>query len=246
MIEPTDESLRAWLLGRLPPADAEALEQRVLGDDAFGERLADVENDLLDDLAAERLAGDERAVALARFTATPRARLRLRVARALVRLTPRDAAHASRRASRPGVRRAHRPRGWLAGALGAAAAIAIAVVGLNLRAPIQGTRVATITLLADRQRGIEDQTIAVPRDAVSVRLQLEVDDTREPTRFALEIEDAGRAVFSTADLVPQTAGAYRFVEAEVPRRVLANGERIVRVRAGDAFARAWTLRIRDE
>jgi hypothetical protein len=28
--------------------------------------------------------------------------------------------------------------------------------------------------------------------------------------------------------------------------VLANGERVVRVRTGPAYARSWTLRIRDE
>jgi hypothetical protein len=246
MTEPTDEALRDWLLGRLSPADAETLEQRVLGDDAFGARLAEAETDLLDDLAAGRLAGDERAAALARFTATPRARLRWRVARALARFSKRDAARAVHRTSRPEFRHARRRRGWLVGAFGAAAAIAIAVVGLNLRAPAPGTQVATITLLADRQRGAEQESIAVPHDAASVRLQLEVDDPGDSARFALEIEDAGRVVFGAADLSPRTAGAYRFVEAEVPKRVLANGERIVRVHAGSAYARAWTLRIHDE
>lgn len=246
MIEPTDDALRDWLLGRLPSTEAEALEQRVLADDAFGVRLAEVETDLLDDLAADRLAGDARAAALARFTATPRARLRWRVARALARFAKRDTARVAHRAPRSDVRHARRPRAWLVGAFGAAAAIAITVVGLNLRAPAPGTQGATITLLADRQRGVEDQPIALPRDATSVRLQLEVDDAVESARFALEIEDAGRVVFSAADIAPRTAGAYRFVEAEVPKRMLANGERVVRVHAGATYARTWTLRIRDE
>lgn len=246
MTEPTDEALRNWLLGRLPPAEAAALEPRVLGDDAFGARLAEVETDLLDDLAAGRLEGDERAAALARFTATPRARLRWRIARALARFAKRDTPRGAHRAHRSEVRHARRRRGWLAGAFGAVAAIAIAVVGLNMRAPAPETEVATITLLADRQRGVDDQPVVIPRDAAFVRLQLEVDDAADSARFALEIEDAGRVVFGATDLAPRTAGAYRFVEAEVPRRLLAGGERVVRVHAGSTDARTWTLRIRDE
>jgi hypothetical protein len=247
MIEPTDEALRDWLLGRLPSAEAEALEQRVLADDAFGARLADAETDLLDDLAAGRLADGERAAALARFTATPRARWRLRIARALARFAKPEAARVARHAHRTTeVRHAGRRRGWLVGAFGAAAAIAVVVVGLNLRAPAPGTQVATITLLADRQRGPEGESIAVPKNATSVRLQLEVDDAAQTARYALEIEEAGHVVYGADDLAPRTAGAYRFVEAEVPKRVLANGERVVRVRAGAAYARSWTLRIRDE
>ena len=245
MTEPTDDALRDWLLGRLSSAEADAFERRVLGDDAFGTRIVEVETDLLDDLAAGRLAGDERAAALARFTATPRGRLRLRIARALARFAQPDAAHAAHRARRTTETHARRRRGWIAGAFGAAAAIAIAVVGLNLRAPIPGTKGATITLLADRQRGVEDASVAVPKDATSVRLQLEVDGAAETERYAIDIEEAGRVVYGAGDLAARTAGAYRFVEAEVPKRVLANGERIVRVHAG-AYARSWTLRIREE
>ena len=247
MIEPTDDALRDWLLGRLSSAEAEAFEQRVLGDDAFGTRLAEVETDLLDDLAADRLAGDERAAALARFTATSRGRLRLRIARALARFAKPDAAHSAHRAHRTSEgRHARRRRGWIVGAFGAAAAIAIAVVGLNLRAPVPGSHVATITLLADRQRGVEDESAAVPKDATSVRLQLEVDAAAETERYAIDIEEAGRVVYGVGDLAARTAGAYRFVEADVPKRVLANGERVVRVHAGGAYARNWTLRIREE
>ncbi len=184
--------------------------------------------------------------ALARFTATPRARLRWRVARALARFAKRDTA--PRRASCASIGRSScaatsrlaRRRVRCGGGdrdYGSRPEFARA------RAGTQG---ATITLLADRQRGVEDQPIALPRDATSVRLQLEVDDAVESARFALEIEDAGRVVFSAADIAPRTAGAYRFVEAEVPKRMLANGERVVRVHAGATYARTWTLRIRDE
>ena len=244
MTEPTDEALRDWMLGRLSSAEAEALEQRVLGDDAFGARLQDVETDLLDDLAANRLTAEERAAALARFTATPRARWRLRIARALARLAKPGAASVAHRARRTAeTPHARRRRGWIAAALGVAAAIAIVVTGLNLRSP--DARLATITLLADRQRGVEDASIAVPRTAASVRLQLEVDDAGDASRFALEIEEAGRVVYGAAGLAPRTAGAYRFVEVDVPKRLLADREHVVRVHAGD-YVRTWNLRLRDE
>ena len=45
MTEPTDDTLRDWLLGTLAPAEAEALEQRLIEDEAFAARLRAVEND---------------------------------------------------------------------------------------------------------------------------------------------------------------------------------------------------------
>ncbi len=83
MTEPTDDTLRDWLLGTLAPAEAEALEQRLIEDEAFAARLRAVENDVLDDLARGALAGDERVRAAAYFAATPQDRVRLRIARAL-------------------------------------------------------------------------------------------------------------------------------------------------------------------
>jgi hypothetical protein len=248
MTEPTDEALRGWLLGKLPAAEAEGLERRVLADDAFGARLAEAEADLLDDLAAERLAGDERAAALARFTATPRARLRWRIARALARFArPETARVAHRGHSAPGTRHVRRRRGWIVGAFGAAAAVAIAVAGLNLRSPSSGTQMATITLLADRQRGAESEAIAVPRAARTIRLQVEVDADAPDARYALDVEEAGRVVFNADALVARTAGPYRFVEAVVPKDVLAPREHTVRVRAtGTADSRTWVVRVREE
>jgi hypothetical protein len=136
-------------------------------------------------------------------------------------------------------------RRWLGAAFGVAASLAIALIGWQLRTPEPGTAEATITLLADRQRGGTSETVAVPRAAGTVRLQVEVDDAN--ARYALEIEDAGRIVFDADDLAVRSADAYRFVETDVPKQVLAGGERTVRVRApGVASAERWTLRIRDD
>lgn len=242
MIEPNDDVLRDWLLGRLPPAQADALEQRVLGDDAFGARIAEAETDLLDDLAAGRLAGDARAAALARFSATPQARWRLRVARALARF--RHALPSAHRA-RGTARRAHSRRRWLGAALGAVAAIAVVAIGVRLHAPAPE---ATITILADRQRGAASDAYPVPRAATSVRLQVEVADAVPAVRYALVVSDGTTVVFRSEALDARTAGPYRFVEARVPRDALAPGVRNVSVRAAgsDADAASASLSLRDE
>ena len=244
MTEPTDEALRDWLLGRLPSAEAEALEQRVLGDDAFGARLQDVETDLLDDLAANRLADGERAVAIARFNATPRARWRLRVARALARFaSPARTAHRARPIG--DARRAHSRRRWLGVALGAVAAVAVVAVGVRLRAPVSD---ATITILADRQRGSAPDAYAVPRAASTVRLQIEVADADPATRYVLEIADGARVVYGSDALTVRIAGPYRFVEARVPRKALGPGERVVTLHATGSTQEAArvSLTVREE
>ena len=239
MIEPTDDALRDWLLGRLPAADADALDQRVLGDDAFGARLAEIETDLLDDLVAGRLAGDEAAAALARFTATPRARWRLRVARALARFAPAREAHRTRGT----LRRMPPRRLWLGAAVGAIAAVALVAIGLQRRAP---TAEATITLLADRQRGAASGAFAVPRAAATVRLQVEVADASPTDHFTLDIADGTKIVFRREMLETRAAGPNRFVDARVPREALTPGERRVTVRAAgaatDAASASLTIR----
>jgi hypothetical protein len=244
MIEPTDDALRDWLLGRLPATQAEALEQRVLSDDAFGARLAEAETDLLDDLAANRLAPDARASALARFTATSHARWRLRIARALARFAP--SARASHRARAGAPHRVSARRRWLGSALGALAAIAVVAIGVRVYMP--KTADATITLLADRQRGAASDAFAVPRAATVVRLQVEVADADAATRYALDVADGARVVFHDDALAVRTAGPYRFVEARVPRSALEPGERKVTVHASGVptAAASVSLTIRDE
>lgn len=56
-----DDTPRQYLLRRLPDADAEQFEERLLSDDECAERLREAEDDLLDDYAAARLAPEDGA-----------------------------------------------------------------------------------------------------------------------------------------------------------------------------------------
>jgi YD repeat-containing protein len=243
MNEPTDETLRRWLLRRLPAQEAETLEQRLLQDDAFGERLRDAETDLLDDLARGRLGDDERAQAAEYFAATPQDRARLRFAAALARVrgqgsAARRSADGDRHAARYDafdrrVRWALRGRPALAAGLFASVcAIAIAVVGLHWRsgvAPGPAAIETTVTLMADRQRGAQAERVRIPADAVTIRLQIEVDAADAQARYTLSIDDARPDPFTVRGLVARQAGPYRFVEVGVDATTLADGPHSVRV-----------------
>lgn len=269
MIEPTDQALRRWLLHTLAPVEAEALEQRLLTDEDFGARLRDAETDLLDDYACGDLDVADRAAAAERFSATARDRMRLRVAVALARITrSRGRLHATlprRRvasSATPGAtlrsgRRTRMRRVAAAGLLASACALVLAVIGLNQRmttsfAPPKATGEATITLLADSQRGSQRganvQRIALPSAAATVRLQVEVDANDPQARYALSIDDAGQTVFSADGIGVHQAGPYRFVEVVLDARKLRAGSHRVRVAAeGSAeAASSWTLETRSE
>ena len=247
--EPSEARLRAWLLQRLPPEEAEPLEERLLADAAFGERVRDAETDLLDDLARGRLYGEERAIAAMRFAGTPRDRLRLGVARALARIA--DGAPASFGGSTATRASRSRKRRVVAGLLASAAAVLLAVVGVRrfMVAPPTSANdaVATVTLTADRQRGTRIETLRLPRGAKTLRLQAEIGSDDPAARYALTVEDGDRTLFRAADLVPRAAGAYRFVEVTIAADALGGGERRVRVAADAAPAEAvWSVKVETE
>jgi len=261
MNEPTDETLRSWLLRRLPAQEAEPLEQRLLQDDAFGERLREAETDLLDDLARGRLGDDERAQAAEYVAATPQARARLRFAAALARVRgqspPMRFADGDRHAARRGP--ADRCVRWLprgrpaiaAGLFASVCAIAIAVVGLHWRsgvAPGSAAIETTVTLMADRQRGAQAEQVRIPPDAVTIRLQVEVDAADAQARYTLSIDDARPDPFTARGLVARQAGPYRFVEVAVDTKALADGPHRVRVAVEGAQTppALWSIETRRE
>ena len=255
MTEPTDETLRSWLLGRIPLQQAEQLEQRLLEDEDFGQRLRAVENDLLDDFARERLQGEERERAAQYFAATPADRARLRIARALAAIAgaapASRATHPHRRDATPG-HRVHGARGrrvFAVGVFASACAIAIAVVGIRLRTPEQAAVPAmTITLMDSQQRGAQTARLLVPRTAANLRLQAEVGASAPDAHYTLRIEDADAAIFTAKDLVPRVTGPYQFVEVTLPSALLATGLHRVRVVSQGApeTESSWTLTTRAE
>jgi hypothetical protein len=254
MTEPTDDTLRDWLLARIAPGDAEALEQRLIEDEAFAAHLRAVEHDLLDALARGQLAGDERVRAAAYFAATPADRSRLRIARALAAVVAEaDAASASHGRGRGDSVREHaarrhavRPRRpWMAAALALAGAAAIAVIGVRVYPNFGTVPVAfTITLTGGQQRGTASMDVGIPPAARALRVQAEVDGADAAARYTLAIDDT----FAARGLAARTVGAYRFVEATVPTAALPPGAHRVRVVAetGSSTGSSWTLTTRSE
>jgi hypothetical protein len=85
LAEWTDGALRRYLLGLLPEEEAEALEDAYLAHPEVFERLRGVEEDLLDDYAAGRLAPADTTAIESRYRASSPLRERLHTARALRR-----------------------------------------------------------------------------------------------------------------------------------------------------------------
>ncbi|PYQ14051.1 MAG: hypothetical protein DMF80_13425 [Acidobacteria bacterium] len=78
-----DAALRRYLLGLLPEAEAEPLEEAYFARPEVLETLRGVEDDLLDDYAAGRLSPGEKGAFEGRYLASPRLRDRVVAARAL-------------------------------------------------------------------------------------------------------------------------------------------------------------------
>ena len=261
MDEPTDTTLRDWLLGKLAAREAEPLEERLLHDEVLSRRLEAVETDLLDDVANARLDGEDHAAALRLVAATPKDRQRLRIARALARVLAQPGAAVRDGESVAAFRRWSAsalkvPRRWpvFAGGALAAACLALVVVGVQRRgatdgeSPGEATALASITLMSSQQRGAPLGAIGIARGATTVRLQLEVDAADATSRYDVRIEDQGRTVFGVDNLSLREIGAYRFVEATVPANVFADGEHTLRVRAAGESApeQTWSIRTQRE
>jgi hypothetical protein len=253
MNDPGDDVLRAWLLHRLADEPlAATLEQRVLEDDAFGMRLRAIEIDLVDDYARRQLDEEDRAAVARWLLATPRDRMRLHTAVALGKTIDLQRAVAPLPPPADSRVRQRRQRVALL-AFAAAATLVLAVLGLQYRdlsrkAPVDSfaANTPTITLLASLQRGVQGTpgaSVRIPRDAPSVRLQVEVADGDAGSRYALQLTGAHGQVFAAQGLVPRTSGPYRFVEVAITSALLGSGDYRVGVTFDGAAQplQEWTL-----
>jgi hypothetical protein len=225
---PTDDTLRRWLLQQLTDADAQALDARLMHDDALAERLREAETDLIDDAARGALGADD-AEAFRRYRLVdPQTRERLVAARAFARLREEEGGQEV-------VRRPHRRRlVWLA-----AAAIAAAAIVLPMRWTSPPATLPTYVLLAQTARGAE-AALTLPAPQTTVRLQMEVVDATR--RYALAIETNGRRTPIAQDLVPRESYLYAYVEARVEAALLGQGRRrVVLIAASGEVERDWTV-----
>lgn len=121
MPELDEETIRRYLLGRLPEAEAETVEDAYFGEPEVFERVRGAEDDLIDDYVAGRLDRADSVAFEARYLASEPLRQRVDAARALRRARPSGEAPAAMT----------RHVRWL-GPLAIAAAIAVAVAGVLL------------------------------------------------------------------------------------------------------------------
>ena len=241
----TDLQLRQFLLRQLPADMTEGLEEAILLQDGFAERLRDAEFDLLDDYSASRLTATD-AAAVERYLLGATENLdSVRIARALQRLNARTPVGTRRRWSR---RRVSSMALLLAACLAAVVLIPAwlmppkrpgsdaAVRDVPTAGPAAGSmpglapaaELPIITLLADISRGANRPLLKFNTGAGAIRLQVEVPDQTQETLYSIHIEDAtGQRLFQMNALALHTAGPYRFVEAVVPPAALGPGDRTV-------------------
>jgi hypothetical protein len=233
MNEAHDPALRALLLHRLAAPEAAALEERILLEDGFAERVELERIDLLDDYAANRLDAVDREAMERWLLRTPEDRHRVALARAMF--------------DRAGSRRSRR---WIlpaGAALAACLALVLVLPLLQTRAPIATPQPAApqpdgptaapappalpayaITLLADVERGAAARRIDIPAGTGVLHLQLEVpqpDGAVAGADFRVVIRDEGGERFAATGLKAQDIGPYRVVELEVARATAGNGVR---------------------
>jgi hypothetical protein len=242
----TDVQLRQFLLRQLPADITASLEEAILLQDGFAERLRDEEFDLLDDYAASRLTA-ENAAAVERYLLGAAENLdSVRIARALQR-------HGEARTPVGTRRRWSRRRVSSMALLLAACLAAVVLIPTWLMLPKRpssdaavrdvptvgpgpgslpglapAAQLPVITLLADISRGANRPSLKLNTGAGAIRLQVEVPEPAQEILYSIHIKDAaGQRLFESNALAVHAAGPYRFVEAVAPLGALGPGDRTV-------------------
>ena len=250
MDSPSDATLVRYLLGDLPPAEVEQLDERSVVDAEFADRLRSVEHDLADAYARGELSVEDRRRWERTFGASAAGRAQLDLAQAL-----------AAREHRAGFKRpafGRKPRritGSSMLGLAAAAVLALAVaIGYSVHwngdgassvattvpptappttppvpapntpsAPPQRSLVA-ITLPIPTRSATQSASLVVPArtDDVKVELRLAPDDS---TAYTVDVRDLSsqRIVWSGNDLVPVQRDGDRVLMCTVPADLLHAG-----------------------
>jgi hypothetical protein len=215
--EDQDRRLADYLLGRLADEEELRLETEYLADPAAQERLAVVEDDLVDAYARGALSSDERTRLEGRLLASPRGRRKLDLARALLAMS----------AGRSRMRRVS-----FVAAAAAAALIAVLVV----RGRTGEELVAMAPEIALQPGATRDvgavQRARIPRGAQEVpfRLALEVD--RHPNYQVSLLGGAG-ARWVSAHLTSVATPTGRALVVTMPATVLTAGQQTLVVSGAD-------------
>jgi hypothetical protein len=236
-----------YLSGKMPEAERDAFETRLLAEQDLSDAVAMLEYELLDELAAGTLREDERRT-VADWAQGSEARRRRVAVSGLLRQRK--------------IAQSRRP-GWkAAGFLLMAASLAVAVVlvvwrqesalhrpngGQSTSQTVQTASAApapvrpdTILLVAERLRGTEEAPVVyrLHRDT-PLRVQVIVPPSSEDQSYSLKISRVGdrQFVLERDKVTPTVVGGLRFVDVLFPANALDAGSYVAVLRAGSG---AWT------
>ncbi|MGA7523165.1 MAG: hypothetical protein WBW84_11965 [Acidobacteriaceae bacterium] len=242
---PNSKEFREFLLDRLPPEQAEAIEERMFQDEAYFSDVQDAEDDLIEEYVTEEMDAAEAQLFGARIERDPALRERVVIRRALIRSLQSSPIEAAAGSPARGGRRgmwgrflvpgfalailivffvsweAEHRQGLPAQSTETAATTAPGQAGTPQAA--MGQAAAVLFLPAHMARGAAQQaSILHVGRAAAVRLELETPSAEG--RWDVRISDGSRSVFSAAGLSPRQAGVVSYVVAEVPASQLASKE----------------------
>jgi hypothetical protein len=227
---------RDYLLDRLPPERADAIEARMFQDDAFFSDLQDAEDELIEEYVMEEMGSAEARVFETRVERDPILQERVVIRRALIRTLrspsaePATVATATRASRRmwgrflvPGFAFAivllffisyqaeHRR-----GVPSRSAATAGAPASVAHQQQTMSQAAAVLFLPAHAVRGAAQRpSVLHIGSAAVVRLELETASADAWARWNVGISDGGASVFSAEGLKSQQAGVVSYVIAEV-------------------------------
>lgn len=257
--------VRLYLLGLLPAAEQQPLEERLFTDDAFYEEILIAEDELIDQYLAGRVAPSERERFEEHFLTTPERWQKLRFARALRRRVAgvgpvgvepaAEPAEPSREAVRPRPRDSIFRSFWRRPALAfsLAAAVLLVVSGASWLA-VRGLRprsgpVVTVLLtpggLTRDGGGVQQLTVPAGTGDVQLRLGLAADDF--PSYRATLLDAEGATVSGGDGLKPEQVEGGKVVVLSVPARDLPPGDyqlRLAGLRPGGDSESAGSYRFR--
>jgi hypothetical protein len=249
------QSIREYLLGRLPPAEQPQFEDRLLTDDEFYEELVIIEDELVDDYLRGDLTAADRASFDSFYLLAPEHQEKLNFARAFSRyLTAQSqaghepAAHSAELGEAPADQarelRTRSPKPWFgflpmrSPALGYAmiGVLVVMVLGVSwlvwrkVSTPRDPGRILAVALTPkgfSRSEGSPDR-IVVPADKDTLRLQLLLPDNRYESYAAIVVAD--ETITTARDLRPESGAGQPVVILDVETALVPTGDYRVMLR----------------
>ena len=204
--ETVQGEVRRWLLGLLPEAESQSLEERFVTDASLYEELFIIEDELIDDYLAGKLTADERTAFETYFMNSTQRQEQFRIANALRAYI----GDSKQPAQPPPVARPGLFRMPLATVSFVAATLLIVAFGwlaFSLRAPGTGSAATIVLSPSGTTRGGGNlQTVSIPKGAEVVQLELRLSRNDFQKYRATLLNADGNLVQKSDDLAPTAVG----------------------------------------